>query len=73
MHIQITVILLTILFILFSLEGSLTGAISGLLLGLCYTLYQKKKNKYTEPIYEEEDVKPQELTANILEFLHCQV
>ena len=31
---------------LFSLEGSLTGAIFGLLLGLCYTLYQKKNNKY---------------------------
>ena len=51
---------------LFSLEGSLKGAISGLILGLCYTLYKKKNNKYTEPIYEEEDIKPQELTANIL-------
>ena len=50
----------------FSLEGSLIGAISGLILGLCYTLYKKKNNKYTEPIYEEEDIKPQELTANIL-------
>ena len=51
---------------LFSVEGSLKGAISGLILGLCYTLYKKKNNKYTEPIYEEEDIKPQELTANIL-------
>ncbi len=51
---------------LFSLEGSFTGAISGLILGLCYTFYLKKNNKYTEPIYQEEDVKPQELTANIL-------
>ena len=51
---------------LFSIEGSLKGAISGLILGLCYTLYIKKNNKYTEPIYEEEDIKPQELTANIL-------
>ena len=51
---------------LFSFEGSFTGAISGLTLGLCYTLYEKKNNKYTEPIYEEEDIKPQELTANIL-------
>ena len=51
---------------LFSFEGSLKGAISGLILGLCYTLYKKKNNKYTEPIYEEEDIKPQELTANIL-------
>ena len=51
---------------LFSIEGSLKGAISGLILGLCYTLYKKKNNKYTEPIYEEEDIKPQELTANIL-------
>ena len=51
---------------LFSVEGSLKGAISGLILGLCYTLYKKKNNKYSEPIYEEEDIKPQELTANIL-------
>ena len=50
---------------LFSVEGSLKGAISGLILGLCYTLYKKKNNKYTEPIYEEEDIKPQNCT-NIL-------
>ena len=29
-------------------------------------IIQKENNKYTEPIYEEEDIKPQELTANIL-------
>ena len=51
---------------LFSLKGSLTGAISGLFLSLCYSLYQKKNNKYTESIYKDEEVKPQELTANIL-------
>ena len=51
---------------LFSLEGSLLGAVSGLLLGLSYALYQKKNNKYTEAIYEDKEIKPQELTANIL-------
>ncbi len=51
---------------LFSLKGSETGAIIGLLLGLTYALYLKKNNKYTEIVTEEEDVKPQELTANIL-------
>ena len=45
---------------------STATAISGLILGLCYTLYEKKNNKYTEPIYEEKDIKAQELTANIL-------
>ena len=51
---------------LFSLLGSGTGALIGLLLGLAYALYLKKTNKFTELITEEEDVKPQELTANIL-------
>ena len=51
---------------LFSLEGSFTGAISGLILGLCYAFYLYKNNKYTEPTYEEVDVKPHDLTANIL-------
>lgn len=51
---------------LFSLEGSFKGAIYGLILGLCYTLYKKKNNIYTKPIYEEKEIKPQELTANIL-------
>jgi len=51
---------------LFSFEGSLIGAISGFLLGLCYALYKKKNNKYTEAIYEEKEIMPQDLTANIL-------
>ena len=51
---------------LFSLQGSGTGALIGLLLGLAYAFYLKKTNQFTELITEEEDVKPQELTANIL-------
>ena len=51
---------------LISLEGSFVGAITGLILGLIYTLYEKKNNKFTEPIYEDKEIKPQELTANIL-------
>jgi prolipoprotein diacylglyceryltransferase len=51
---------------LFSLQGSGTGALIGLFLGLAYALYLKKTNQFTELITEEEDVKPQELTANIL-------
>jgi len=51
---------------LFSLQGSGIGALLGLLIGLAYAFYLKKTNKFTELITEEEDVKPQELTANIL-------
>ena len=51
---------------LFSLQGSVIGALIGLLLGLAYALYLKKTNQFTELITKEEDVKPQELTANIL-------
>lgn len=51
---------------LFSLQGSSTGALLGLILGLTYAIYLKKTNKFTELITEEENVKPQELTANIL-------
>ena len=51
---------------LFSLQGSSTGALLGLILGLTYAIYLKKTNKYTELITKEENVKPQELTANIL-------
>ena len=51
---------------LFSLQGSGMGALLGLLLGLAYAIYLKKANQFTELITKEEDVKPQELTANIL-------
>ncbi len=51
---------------LFSLQGSVTGAITGLALGLAYALYLKKTNPYTELIEEVQEVKPQELTANLL-------
>jgi len=51
---------------LFSLKGSGIGALIGLLVGLAYAFYLKKNNNFTEIITEEEDVKPQELTANIL-------
>ena len=51
---------------LFSLQGSSTGALLGLILGLTYAIYLKRTNKFTELITKEENVKPQELTANIL-------
>jgi len=51
---------------LFSLQGSGIGALIGLAIGLAYTYYLKKTNKFTELSTKEEDVKPQELTANIL-------
>lgn len=51
---------------LFSLKGSETGAIIGLTLGLCYTLYLKRNNPHTQITFEEQHIKPQELTANIL-------
>ena len=51
---------------LLSLNGSGMGALIGLLIGLAYAFYLKKNNKYTEIVTVEEDVKPQELTANIL-------
>jgi|TARA_B110000908_G_C10263741_1_gene461568 prolipoprotein diacylglyceryltransferase len=51
---------------LFSFEGSNSGALIGLVLGLAYTYYLKKTNPFTEIEEEEVEVKPQELTANIL-------
>jgi len=51
---------------LFSLQGSGIGAFIGLVIGLAYTYYLKKTNTFTELSTKEEDVKPQELTANIL-------
>jgi phosphatidylglycerol---prolipoprotein diacylglyceryl transferase len=51
---------------LFSLQGSEVGAFIGLVVGLAYTYYLKKNNTFTELSTKEEDVKPQELTANIL-------
>ena len=51
---------------LFSLQGSTLGAVAGLALGLVYAFYLKKTNPFTELISQEEDLKPQELTANIL-------
>ena len=51
---------------LFSLQGSTIGAVIGLVLGLAYGLYLKKTNPFTELVEEEQEVKPQELTANIL-------
>jgi len=55
----------TFAFILSS-KGSEIGALMGLGLGVLYTFYLKTQNKYTETVTKEEDVKPQELTANIL-------
>ena len=51
---------------LFSVQGSTSGAVIGLVLGLAYGLYLKKTNPFTELIEEEQEVKPQELTANLL-------
>jgi phosphatidylglycerol:prolipoprotein diacylglycerol transferase len=51
---------------LFSLQGSTTGALVGLVLGLAYGFYLKKTNPFTELVEEEQEVKPQELTANLL-------
>ena len=51
---------------LFSLQGSTIGAVIGLVLGLAYGLYLKKTNPFTELVEEELEVKPQELTANLL-------
>ena len=51
---------------LFSLQGSGIGAFIGLVIGLAYTFYLKKTNTFRELSTKEEDVKPQELTANIL-------
>lgn len=51
---------------LFSLKGTGAGAFLGLFLGIAYTLYLKQTNKYNTLVTEEEDVRPQELTANIL-------
>jgi len=51
---------------LFSLQGSNLGAVAGLALGLAYAFYLKKTNPFTELTSQEEDLKPQELTANIL-------
>jgi len=51
---------------LFSVQGSTSGAVIGLVLGLAYGLYLKKTNPFTELVEEEQEVKPQELTANLL-------
>ena len=51
---------------LFSVQGSTSGAVIGLVRGLAYGLYLKKTNPFTELIEEEQEVKPQELTANLL-------
>jgi len=51
---------------LFSVDGSTTGALIGLAIGLAYGIYVKKTNPFTELVEEELEVKPQELTANIL-------
>jgi prolipoprotein diacylglyceryltransferase len=51
---------------LFSVQGSTIGAVIGLVLGLAYGLYLKKTNPFTELVEEEQEVKPQELTANLL-------
>ena len=51
---------------LFSMQGSGIGALTGLAIGLAYTFYLKKTNKFTDIETKDEDVKPQELTANIL-------
>ena len=51
---------------LFSVDGSTTGALIGLVVGLAYGIYVKKTNSFTELVEEELEVKPQELTANIL-------
>jgi len=51
---------------LFSLQGSGIGAFIGLVIGLAYTFYLKKTNTFTDIETKEENVKPQELTANIL-------
>lgn len=55
----------TLAFILSS-KGSDTGAFIGLTIGIIYTYYIKTQNKYTKTVIKEEDVRPQELTANIL-------
>lgn len=52
--------------VVFSLEGSAKGAVLGLIVGLAYAFYQKKNNKFISIVEEEQEVKPQELTANIL-------
>jgi phosphatidylglycerol:prolipoprotein diacylglycerol transferase len=51
---------------LFSVQGSTSGAVIGLVLGLAYGFYLKKTNPFTELVEEEQEVKPQELTANLL-------
>lgn len=51
---------------LFSVQGSTTGALIGLALGLAYGIYIKKTNPFIELVEEEIEVKPQELTANLL-------
>ncbi len=52
--------------VLFSLNGSLTGAIIGMFIGLAWSIYQKHTNPFTKIVIEDEIVRPQELTANIL-------
>ncbi len=51
---------------LFSLNGSIIGAIIGLVIGLIYAYYIHRNNPYTKLVTNEEAIKPQELTANIL-------
>lgn len=52
--------------VLFSLNGSIIGALIGMFIGLALGVYQKYTNPFINIEIEDQIIRPQELTANIL-------